>query len=145
MSQMANPLYLFFSSRAGIAGTVLRWTMAAFVLHLAVWQILHLSGQAAGGEELLLPWLKGIKEVSWSSSILYFALGTGLLFGVFTRACALLLLVWVVAGISGIEAPSGAEVREALLSACICLTLTISGGGRLSVDRRISGFFMPNL
>lgn len=140
---MVNPVYLLFASRAGAAGTVLRWTMAGLLLYAAFVRPAH--GTAPG---LVLPWLSGgLVPEGIPGSILLATLGLLLVAGFFTRICAAVLLTLLFTSMAGVDfsIPAAGQPTEWILSACICLTLMISGAGRLSIDRRISNFFLPTL
>jgi uncharacterized membrane protein YphA (DoxX/SURF4 family) len=140
---MVNPVYLFFASRAGAAGTLLRWTMAGLVLMAAVTRG---GGGAASG--YVLPWLNGhLVPDGIFGTMLLAATGFLLLAGFFTRACAVLLLAMLAGSFSALNfaEPGAGQPTEWILSASICLTLAIAGAGSMSIDRRISNFFLPTL
>jgi uncharacterized membrane protein YphA (DoxX/SURF4 family) len=142
---MPNPIYHFFASRAGMAGSLLRWTMAGFLLFYAAvqsqawWQGLPLTTSS-----FLLTWLVFPGEASWVLLAGKATLGALLLVGLFTRLCALVLLGIIGWVLFGDPRPEGPALRELLLSASLCFALMVAGAGRFSLDRRISNFFLPN-
>jgi hypothetical protein len=140
---MVNPVYLLFASRAGAAGTVLRWTMACLILLAAMTRTT--SGTASG---YVLPWLNGgFLPDGVTGSILLGIVGILLISGFFTRICALFLLLVLASSFASVDFTNNTagQPTEWILSASICLTLVISGAGRVSLDRRISSFFLPTL
>jgi len=140
---MVNPVYLLFASRAGAAGTVLRWTMACLILFAAL--VRTTSGTTSG---YVLPWLNGgFLPDGVVGSIILGTVGFLLLSGFFTRICALFLLLAMASSFASVDLSNNTagQPTEWILSASICLTLAISGAGRMSIDRRISNFFLPTL
>jgi uncharacterized membrane protein YphA (DoxX/SURF4 family) len=143
---MPNPIYHFFASRAGVAGSILRWTMASFLLFYAAWQSQALwHGAALPESSFLLTWLVVPGDSSWVMLGAKTALGFLLLVGLFTRLCAAILLGLLVWAMMGEPQPTGPALRELVLSASLCFALVVAGAGRFSLDRRISTFFLPTL
>lgn len=140
---MVNPVYILFASRAGVAGTVLRWTIASLLLFAAM-----VRTTAGTNSSYVLPWLNGgFLPDGIAGSILLGIVGFLMLSGFFTRLCALFLLFAMASAFAAVDFSShtAGQPTEWILSASICLTLTISGAGRMSIDRRISNFFLPTL
>jgi uncharacterized membrane protein YphA (DoxX/SURF4 family) len=132
-----------FASRAGAAGTVLRWTMAGLVLFASV--VRSFTVVTPG---FVLPWLSGgVLPEGIVGGIALAIIGLLLLAGFFTRICAVVLLALMATSFAAVDFsnPNAGLPTEWILSACVCLTLAISGAGRLSIDRRISNFFLPTL
>lgn len=141
---MANPLYLFFASKAGMAATVLRLTIALFLLQHVIWQSRVLLDPSLESLSAMTPFWIGILTVeSWGTLMLNVLFGLGLLLGLFTRLFSFILLVFFL--YLGVTAPmeTDAAWRELLLSGSLCLALTIAGGGYFSIDRKVSEYLLP--
>jgi uncharacterized membrane protein YphA (DoxX/SURF4 family) len=140
---MANPVYLLFASRAGAAGAVLRWTIAGLILFAGISRFTLMESNG-----FIFPWLDGgFLPEGMLGGIALILVGFLLLVGFFTRLCTLLLLILMATSFGTVDfGQSGAgQPTEWILSASICLTLTICGAGSMSLDRKISNFFLPTL
>lgn len=145
-SLMANPIYLFFASRAGTAATVLRLTLGAFLLHDAYCQSRMISDPSL--IPLLSPWVlwdfAGLDD-SWTGLMLKFVAGAGLLTGFFTRLISGAIFVFLCFQVLWPPLTSPAALQTGLLSLALALSLTLGGGGRFSLDRKISQYLLPTL
>lgn len=143
---MVNPLFVFFASRAGMVATVLRLTLAAFLLYAAVWNWRILSeGTLSAENHSALFWLVGGNLSGWVG-VIFCALAGGLLFvGLFSRLVAFGLLFLVLWSSSEVALWSAPLWKEMIFSAVLCLSSALAGGGPFSFDQKISKFFLPTL
>jgi uncharacterized membrane protein YphA (DoxX/SURF4 family) len=143
---MVNPIYLFFSSRAGTAATVLRITLGVFLLHDAYCQSRMLHDPTL--LPLLSPWVAwdlGVLDNSWAGLITKYLAGFSLLCGLFTRLISGALFIMLALQLFSPPMPEAMGLKASLLSLALALSLTIGGGGRFSLDRKISQFLLPTL
>ena len=143
---MANPLFLFFATRAGWAATVLRLTVAAFLLYHSIGEIRLLLGSETGLDTgVVFNWMRISAESNWGGVILNCTFGVGLFLGFFTRFFSFALLVFLLFGIFSHPVAGNDWIREAILFASLSLAVMIAGGGALSVDRKISEYLLPTI
>lgn len=142
---MANPLYLFFASRAGLSASVLRWTLAAFLFYSAIWHAQILLGQGNTlDKSLILPWISGTDRMEWSEVLLQFLAGFFLLIGFCARFFSFSFVVLLLWSTVGHPLPAGIVLRELFLYATLCIASTIAGAGWLSLDQKISTYLQPS-
>ncbi len=143
---MVNPLFVFFASRAGMVATVLRLTLAAFLLYAAVWNWRILSGGIESAENhSVLFWLSGGNLSGWVGVIFSALAGGLLLVGLFSRLVAFALLFLVLWCSSDVALWSAPLWKEMIFSAVLCLSSALAGGGPFSFDQKISNLFLPTL
>ena len=143
---MVNPLFVFFASPAGIAATVLRWTLAAFLFYAAYWNWLNLVGSDVEPDKnFVLVWLSVKILPGWFSVLIPSACGFFLLMGLFARLVTSALLLLIIYCFFDCVFWSPAIWKEMIFSAALCLASTLAGAGSFSFDRKISHFFMPTI
>lgn len=143
-----NPVFAFFATPKSFGPLILRLFLAAvFFLHGSQ-KAFGLFG-GAGWSATLLDWNRpdGLGFPSWISAlVICLELGATLAFllGFFTRLFAFAIMVEMAGAIWFVHAAqslSASEYPAALLA--IALSLVFLGGGRLSMDRGISGQLLP--
>lgn len=143
---MANPLYLFFASRAGTAATVLRWVLAFVLLNDAYCQSRILADPSLSATlNSWILWDFGCWDNSWTGLVFKFLSGAALLVGLFTRLVSGLIFLLLTYFVLSPPLPDPRTLQMGLLSLALTLSLTLGGGGRFSLDRKISQYLLPNL
>ncbi len=143
---MVNPIYLFFSSRAGTAATVLRLTLGVFLLHDAYCQSRMLTDPAL--VSLLSPWVVwdfGSLDNFWLGLGIKYAAAAGLLVGFLTRLTSGLIVAYLAWHLLTPPLLPPASLQTGILSLGLALSLMLGGGGRFSLDRKISQYLLPTL
>lgn len=143
---MVNPIYLFFSSRAGTAATVLRLTLGFFLLHDAYCQSRMLTDPAL--VPLLSPWVVwdfGSFDNFWLGLGIKCAAAAGLLVGFLTRLISGLIVAYLAWHLLTPPLLPPATLQAGILSLALALSLMLGGGGRFSLDRKISHYLLPTL
>lgn len=141
---MANPLFLFFATKAGWAATVLRTTVATFLLIHAYGELQFLLQNVSETPgDPFYSWMRLGAEAAWPGTILGMVFGVGMLAGFFTRLFAFALLCFLLIGIFSTPVVDSSSLREAVLFASLTLAVLIAGGGAFSIDRKISDILLP--
>jgi putative oxidoreductase len=146
----SNPVYAFFATPKSLGPFVLRMLLAAvFVYH---------GGQKAfgwfggdGWSETLLKW-SGENGMGFSVGItvavmlLEVLVAISMFFGFLTRLAAVGVMAVMIGALHYVHAAQGIASCEFPFSILmVAVALFFLGGGRLSVDRAISGQLLPSL
>lgn len=143
-----NPVYALFATPKSFGPLILRLLLAAvFILHGGEKAFGWFGG--AGWSATVLEWNnpEGLHLPVWISALvisLEIVAAAAFFLGFFTRLFALAIMVEMAGAIWFVHAAQGLSACEypaALLA--VALSLVFLGGGRLSLDRGISGQLLP--
>lgn len=146
----SNPVYRLFASPRSFAPSILRGTLAA-ILFLEVTRaallalgIAHWRGDWESA--LLVLYNHFIPVLTSPFVITRIVFAAGLILGIFTRIWGLLTVILAVCGYQLHDTlEPGFPLENLVAIVGIGLALVCWGGGRVSMDRRISQHFLPKI